>query len=157
MNRERIVILVIVIAVATVGISYGVQMLNSQTPQPSTPSANCASEEVAGNFTSSPQMNETSTGPYNVTFYIRNLAPQPATIIEYTDANGLTQSVNWVVPASMTENFYTTIYKTENSLALETSCDTFFTAYVYYLSTSNSVHTNHYAVTLSVSLGNVAS
>lgn len=101
-------------------------------------------------------MNDTSNGPYNVTFYILNLASRSATITEYTDNNGLTQRVNWIVPASTTESFHTTIYNTEHSLVLETSCGTLFTANLYH-SSSSSFHTNHYEVKLFVSLGNAAS
>jgi len=152
LNRKIVVL--VVTAMAMVGIAYS-SMLNGQPAQPSTPNNNCKLEALAGNFTSSPEMSETSTGPYNVTFYIKNLASQSATITEYTDNNGLTQPVNWIVPASATESFQTMIYKPENSLVLETSCSTLFPAN-YYPSPS-SPQTKHYEVNLFVSFGGAAS
>jgi len=154
LNR-KVVFLLIVFSIAVVGIAYDSMVLNSQPAQPSTPNTNCKSEDLAGNFTSSPEMNDTGTSPYNVTFYVHNLASQSAIITEYTDNNGLTQRVNWIVPASTTESFQTTIYKPENSLVLETSCSTLFPAN-YYPSPS-SPQTKHYEVNLFVSFGGVAS
>lgn len=154
MNR-KVVLLLIVFAIAVVGISYGNMMLNSQPAQPSISTNNCKSEDLAGNFTSSPEMSDTTTGPFNVTFYVQSLATQSATITEYTDNNGLTQSVNWLIPASTTESFQTTISKPENSLALETACSTFFTA--NYFATPSSLQTKHYEVELYVSVGGNAS
>jgi len=152
---RKVVLILIVIATAVVGVAYSSMVLNSQPAQPSTSTNDCKSEDLAGNFTSSPEMSDTSTGPYNVTFYVQNLASRSATITEYTDNNGLTRPVNWIVPASTTESFHTTIYKLENSLVLGTSCSTLFTAN-YYLSPS-SPQTHHYEVNLFVSLGGAAS
>ena len=143
------------IAIVVVGIAYGSTELNSQQPKPSTLNINCKPEALAGNFTSTPEMSDTSTAPYNVTFYIQNLASQSTTITEYTDNNGLTQTVKWTVPASTTESFQTTIYKINNSLALETSCNTLITANYY--SGSSSTQTKHYEVNLFVSVGGTAS
>ncbi len=154
MNR-KVVLLLIVFAMAVVGVAYSSMVLNSRPGQSPTPNTNCKSEDLAGNFTSRPEMSDTSTGPYNVTFYVQNLASQSATITEYTDNNGLTEPVNWIVPASTTESFHTTIYKPENSLLLETSCSTLLTAN-YYPSPS-STQTHHYEVNLFVSLGGAAS
>ncbi|HVH15050.1 MAG TPA: hypothetical protein VNA15_04950 [Candidatus Angelobacter sp.] len=149
------IVVVVVIAIAAVGIAYS-SMLNSQPAQPTTSTNNCRTEDVAGNFTSSPQMSDASNGPYNVTLYVWNLASQSATITQYTDNNGLTQPVNWIVPASTTKSFQTTIYKPENSLVLETSCSTLFTTN-YYHSNTSSPQTKHYKVNLFVSLGGTAS
>lgn len=149
-------VLLVVAAIAVVGIAYGSMVLNSQPAQPSTSTNNCKPEDVAGNFTSTPEMSNASNGPYNVTFYVWNLASQSTTITEYTDNNGLTHPVNWIVPASTTESFQTTIYKPENSLMLETSCSTVLTTNYYYSSTS-SPQTKHYEVNLFVSLGGTAS
>ncbi len=155
LNGKIVVLLLIVITAAVVGIAYSSLVLNSQPAQPSTSNTNCKPEDLAGNFTSSPEMSDTSTGPFNVTFYVQNLASQSATITENTDNNGLTQPVNWIIPASTTESFNTTIYKTENSLVLETSCSAFFTANYY--PSSSSPQTHHYEVNLFVSLGGAAS
>ena len=143
------------IAIAVVGIAYGTVALNNQPAQPLPSNTNCMSEDLAGNFTSSPEMSGTITGPYNVTFYVQNLASRSTTITEYTDNNGLAQPVSWIVPASTTESFQATISKPENSLALETSCSTLFTAN-YYASPS-SLQTKHYEVNLFVSVGGTAS
>jgi hypothetical protein len=134
-----------------VGIIYSTVM-NNQTVQPSTSTISCKSEDVAGNFTSSPEMNGTSSGPYQVTFYVQNLASQSTTIRAYTDENGLMQSVNWLVPPSTTASFQTMISKSESSLVLETSCGSYFTALAYY-----PTNFHHYEVTLYVGLGNAAS
>lgn len=147
-------VFIVIIAIAIAGVAYGSMVLNSQTAQPPTSNTTCKSEDLTGNFTSSPEMSQTATGPYNVTFYVQNLASQSATITEYSDNSGLTQPVNWIVPASMTESFQTTIPKPENSLVLETSCSTAFTA-TYYPSPS-SHPTKHYEVNLFVSLGGAA-
>lgn len=149
------VVILVVIAIAAVGIAYGSMVLNSQPGQSPTPNINCKPEDLVGNFTSSPEMSDTSPGPYNVTFYVQNRAPQSATITQYTDNNGLTQTVNWIVPAYTTESFQTTIYKIDNSLALETSCNMLITAN-YYLG-SSSPQTKHYEVNLFVSVGGTAS
>jgi hypothetical protein len=138
------------ISIAAVGITYST-MLNGQTAQPSASTTNCKSENVAGNFTSSPQMNDTSSGPYQVTFYIQNLASQSTTITQFTDQNGLTKMVNWPVPGSATATFQATIYKSENSLMLKTSCGSSFTALAYY-----PTYIHHYEVTLYVSVGGTA-
>lgn len=143
------------IAIAVVGIAYGSVAMNSQPAQPPSSNTNCRSEDLAGNFTSSPEMSDTSNGLYNVTFYVQNLASQSTTIREYTDNNGLTQPVNWIVPSSTTESFQTTISKPETSLTLKTACTGFFTANYY--PTSSPAHTHHYEVNLFVSLGGAAS
>ena len=96
-------------------------------------------------------MNDTSSGPYQVKFYIQNLASQSTTITQFTDQNGLTQTVNWPVPASATATFQETIYKPENSLMLDTACGSSFTALAYY-----PTYIHHYAVTLYVSVGGTA-
>ena len=154
MSRKFVVFLVI-IAIVIAGIAFGSMVLNRQPAQPLPSNTSCKSEDLAGNFTSAPEVNNTSNGPYNVTFYVQNLGSQAATITQYTDNNGLTQSVNWIVPASTTETFQTTLSKPENSLALETSCNTLFAANYY--STPSSAQTKHYEVNLFVSLGGTAS
>jgi len=153
MLNRKIVVLVVT-AIAIVGIAYS-GMLNSPPAQPSTPNNNCKLEALAGNFTSSPEMSDTSNGPYNVTFYVKNLASQSATITEYADNNGLTQPVNWIVPAFTTESFQTTINKIDSSLVLGTACNRLFPAN-YYPSPS-SPQTKHFEVNLFVSLGGDAS
>ena len=152
---RKIVVFLAIIAIVIAGIAYGSMMLNSQPAQPLPSNTSCKAEDLAGNFTSSPEISSTSNGPYNVTFYVQNLASQAATITQYTDNNGLTQSVNWLVPASATETFQTTLSKPENSLALETSCNTLFAANYY--SSPSSPQTKHYEVNLFVSLGGAAS
>ena len=152
---RKIVVFLVIIAIVIEGIAYGSMVLNSQPAQPLPSNTSCKSENLAGNFTSSPDMSGTSTGQYNVTFYVHNLASQAATITQYTDNNGLTQSVNWIVPASTTETFQTTLSKPENSLALETSCNTLFAANYY--SSPSPAQTKHYEVNLFVSLGGAAS
>lgn len=143
------------IAIVIAGIAYGSMALSNQPAQPLPTNTSCKSENLVGNFTSSPEMSNTNTGLYNVTVYVQNLASQAATVTQYTDNNGLTQPVNWVVPASTTESFQTTLLKPENSLALETSCNTLFAANYY--SSPSSIQTKHYEVNLFVSLGGAAS
>lgn len=152
---RKIVVFLVIIAIVIAGIAYGSMALNSQPAQPLPSNTSCKSEDLTGNFTSSPNMSGTTPGQYNVTFYVQNFASQAATITQYTDNNGLTQSVNWIVPASSTESFQTTLSKPENSLALETSCNTLFAANYY--SSPSSVQTKHYEVNLFVSLGGAAS
>jgi hypothetical protein len=149
LGRKIVVILLVVIAIV-VGIAYSAT-LNNQTAQPSTSPTSCKLEDVVGNFTSTPQMNDTSSGPYQVTFYIQNLASQSTTITAYIDQNGFTQSVNWPVPASTTASFQTMISRAEDSLVLETSCGSSFTALAYY-----PTYIHHYEVTLYVSVGGAA-
>ncbi len=138
-----------------VGIAYSA-VQSGQTAQPSTSTTNCKPESLVGNFTSSPEMNDTSAGSYNVTFYIENLASQSTTITEVTDNSGLTQPVNWTVPASTTASFNATINKPENSLVLQTSCETLLTVQVYYPTPTISDQVKHWEVTLYVSLGGTA-
>ena len=152
---RKIVVFLVIIAIVIAGIAFGSMVLNSQPAQPLPSNTSCKSEDLTGNFTSSPEISSTSNGPYNVTFYVQNLASQAATITQYTDNNGLTQSVNWIVPASTTETFQTTLSKPESSLALETSCNTLFAANYY--SSPSSSPTKHYEVNLFVSLGGAAS
>ena len=152
---RKIVVFLAIIAIVIAGIAYGSMALNNQPAQPLPSNTGCKSEDLTGNFTSSPEISSTSNGPYNVTFYVQNLASQAATITQYTDNNGLTQSVNWMVPASTTETFQTTLSKPENSLALETACNTLFAANYY--SSPSPAQTKHYEVNLFVSLGGAAS
>jgi hypothetical protein len=132
-----------------VGIAYSA--MNGQTAQPSTNTTKCKPENLAGNFTSSSPMNS-RTGPYNGTFYLQNVGSQSVTIANYTDQNGLTRSVNWLVPGSSTGSFSGTLSGADSSLVVETSCGTSFTVAVYYPSTLD--QSKHYEVTLFVSLGN---
>jgi hypothetical protein len=143
-----LIILVVIVMVA-VGIAYSA--MNGQTAQPSIITTNCKQEYLAGNFTSSSPMNS-GTGPYNGTFYLQNSGSRSVTIANYTDQNGLTQSVNWVVPASTTGSFNATLSTAENSLVVESSCGTSFNVTVYY----PSPQVKHYEVTLYVSLGGTA-
>jgi len=150
---RKIIVILLVVIVTVVGIVYAAT-LNSQTA-PSSPSPstnNCRLENVAGNFTSSPQMNNTSSGPYQVTFYIQNLGSESTTVTGYADQNGFSQSVDWTVPASTTLSFQTTINQAESSLSLETACGSSFTALAFY-----PVYVHHYEVTLYVSVGGAAS
>ena len=154
MGRKVLIIILLVLAVA-VGIAYTMAQ-SSQTAQPSTNTANCKPENLAGNFTSSPEMNSTSSGPYSLTFYIQNLASQSTTITQYADMNGLTQSVNWTIAPYASVNFNATINTPENSLVLKTSCGTLLTVQVYYPNPPSSDQAKHYEVKLYVSLGGAA-
>ena len=151
MGRKTVLIILVVIAMVTVGITYSA--MNGQTAQPSTNTTNCRPENLTGNFTSSSPMNS-GTGAYNGTFYLQNAGSQSVTIANYTDQNGLTQSVSWLVPASATGSFGATLSRAESSLLVETSCGTSFTVAVYYPSSSD--QSKHYEVTLFVSVGNTA-
>ena len=151
MSRKTVVIILVVIALVAVGITYSA--MNGQTAQPSTNTTNCKPENLAGNFTSNSPMNS-GTGSYNGTFYLQNTGSQPVAIANYTDQNGLTQSVNWLVPASSTRTFSATLSGAESSLVVETSCGTSFTVAVYY--PTNAYQSKHYEVSLFVSMGNTA-
>jgi hypothetical protein len=143
-------ILVVIVMVA-VGIAYSA--MNGLTAQPSPNTTSCKTENLAGNFTSSSPMNS-GTGPYNGTVYLQNAGSQSVAIANYTDQNGLTQSVNWLVPSSSTESFSATLSRAESSLVVETSCGNSFTFLVYYPSSPD--QSKHYEVALFVSLGNTA-
>lgn len=145
--------LFLIVATAAIGISYGA-ILNSQQATPSTTNANCNAIDAVGNFTSNPRMSTTSAGPYNVTINVQNIASQSVTIAQYTDDNGLVIPVAWTVPAYTTESFQTTLQKAENSLTLETSCNTSIIANLY--QSTNKDNAQHYDVTLYVSLGGAA-
>lgn len=134
-----------------VGITYSA--MNGQTAQPSTNTTNCKPENLAGNFTSSSPMNS-GTGPYNGTFYLQNTGSQTVAIANYTDQNGLTQSVDWLVPGSSTGTFSATLPGAESSLIVETSCGTSFAVTVYYPTSPD--QSKHYEVSLFVSMGNTA-
>lgn len=146
--------LFLVVATAVLGISYSA-ILSSQQASPSTNNANCGAIDAVGNFTSYPEMGSASNGPYNITVNIQNIASQSVAIKQFTDNNGLTQSVAWNVPAYTTESFQTTLQKAESSLTLETSCNTSIIANLYQ-STQNISNAQHYDVTLYVSLGGTA-
>lgn len=154
MGRGKVVLLFLVVATAAIGISYSA-ILSSQPASPSTNNANCSAIDAVGNFTSYPEMGSESGGPYNITVNIQNVASQSVAITQYTDNNGLTQSVSWNVPAYTTESFQTTVQKAESSLTLETSCNTSIVANLYQ-STRNNGNSQHYDVTLYVSLGGTA-
>ena len=151
MSRKTVVIILVVIALVAVVITYSA--MNGQTAQPSTNTTNCKPENLSGNFTSNSPMN-LGTGSYNGTFYLQNIGSQPVVIANYTDQNGLTESVNWLVPASATTSFSTTLSRAESSLVVETSCGTSFIVAVYYPSSPD--QSKHYEVTLFVSMGNTA-
>lgn len=142
----------LIIATVVIGIGYGA-ILNSQPATPSTTNANCDAIDAVGNFTSNPEMSSTSTGPYNVTINIQNIASQSVTVTQYTDSNGLVLPVAWTVPAYTTASFQTTLQKAENSLTLETSCNTSIIANLYQSTRNNA---QHYEVTLYVSVGGTA-
>lgn len=152
---RKIVVLLVIIVIVIAGIAYGSMVMNGQPAKPLPSNTSCKSEDLIANFTSIPEITNNSNGPYNVTFYVQNLASQAVTITQYTDNNGLTQSVDWIVPASMTETFQTILARPENSLALETSCNTLFAANYY--PGSSSSQTKHYEVNLFVSVGGTAS
>lgn len=142
----------LIVATVVIGIGYSA-ILTSQPATPSTTSANCGAIDAVGNFTSNPGMSSTSTGPYNVTINVQNIASQSVTITQYADSNGLVLPVAWTVPAYTTESFQTTLQRAESSLTLETSCNTSIIANLYQSTRNNA---QHYEVTLYVSLGGTA-